>query len=125
MAPSRGGSAENPYSARHPSRVTCHGKRAAAIPDCTPSAQRLASGIMDANASAVSTEESVAAIATIDRPLPASVPPMPPTSMSSSSTTFSTLAATSALKPKVPQGIPPPIDLPITSMSGVSPAAPV
>ena len=68
----------------------------------------------------VMTCSRVARIAAMDSPLPARVPPIPPTSMSSSSTERAILSATSRVNPKVPQGIPPPIDLPMVIMSGCS-----
>ncbi len=68
----------------------------ASMPACTPSAQASASGTMCSKAAGVMTCSRVAFIAAIDRPLPARVPPMPPTSMSSSSTDRAIRSAISA-----------------------------
>ena len=95
------------------------------MPASTPSAQRSPSGSIRANASSVSTSVSVARIAASDSALPARVPPMPPTSMSSSAIEASIRSDTSAVMPNAPAGMPPAIALPIVMKSGSRPCAPV
>ena len=117
-APSCGAVGENVYSARQPSRVTCHGSPAASMPACTPSVQRTACAVIVSNAAGVSTSVRVARTAAMDRALPASVPPTPPTSMSSSSIERCTRAVSSAVMPNAAAGTPPPMVLPTTTASG-------
>jgi hypothetical protein len=57
-------------------------------------------------------------MAAIDKALPASVPPTPPTSTKSTSFAFIILSASYVVTPKAPQAIPPPIHFPIVIMSG-------
>ena len=52
---SAAGRARSRYSARQPSRVTCHGSPRSAIASATPASKRSASAIMCSNASSVST----------------------------------------------------------------------
>ena len=66
----------------------------------------------------VSTSPSVARIAAVDRTLPASVPPTPPTSTRSASACARICAATASVMPYAPDGMPPPMLLPMTKMSG-------
>ena len=68
---------------------------------------------------------SAARIAATDMALPASVPPIPLTSIDGSSKSARTTAATAALSPYAAAGTPPPIGLPITSRSGSRPYAAV
>ena len=65
----------------------------------TPSVKRSASGIMREYASSVRTCASVARIARSESALPASVPPMPPTSTGPSGSAAMTRAAVSSLMP--------------------------
>ena len=88
-----------------------------------PSVYVVDSAIMWANASSVRTCSSVARIAATDSALPAIVPPTPPMSTRSRSVRLSTRSANSADMPYAPAGMPPPIALPITTRSGVSPQA--
>ena len=83
--PFLGGEGRKWYSARAPSRVTCQGTSFAESTPFTPSSNRSASAIIRANASSVRTEVNVAQIAASESALPASVPPIPPTSESSRS----------------------------------------
>ena len=73
----------NRYSARQPRRVTCQGISKSLIPFSTPAVQRSAMGIMRSKASLVRTFVSVARMAARESALPASVPPIPPVSLSS------------------------------------------
>ena len=91
------------------------------MPASTPSAQRSASGIIREYADGVSTSASVTRMAANESALPASVPPMPPTSMSSSAMLASIAADTSAVMPKAPTGMPPATALPSVTKSGESP----
>jgi hypothetical protein len=68
----------------------------------------------------VNTLSRVALIVATERALPAKVPPIPPTSTRSTSFAWVTLSAIYCVKPYAPQGIPPPIDLPIVIISGSS-----
>ncbi len=82
--PLRGGVGMKWYSARAPRRATCHGTPCSRMTSRAPSDQRSPSGSIRANASSVRTSVSVARMAAIERAFPASVPPTPPTSASSS-----------------------------------------
>ena len=75
--------------------------------------------------SSVSTSSSVARIAASESGLPASVPPMPPTSSSQLDAGRAIRSATSAVMPYAPIGTPPPIALPTSRRSGSRPSAPV
>ena len=81
----RGAGRAKRYSARAPSWLIDHGTSSSSSIACTPSVNAVASSVMCANASAVSTSPRVARIAAVDSALPASVPPTPPTSMMSAS----------------------------------------
>ncbi len=85
-----------------------------------PAVNRSASAIMASNASSVSTCSRVARIAATDSALPARVPPTPPVSTISAVSSARICSASEAEKPKPPHGMPPPIDLPIVTMSGSS-----
>ena len=86
----------------------------------TPAVYRLARSVMPANAASVSTSVNVARAAASDSALPASVPPTPPVSTRSTPSSDVTRSATAALSPYAPIGMPPPIALPIVTMSGSS-----
>src|SRR5260370_1026696 len=108
------------YSARAPSCGTFQGRLAVRTCSATPSVKRLASGIIFSNAAGVRTCSSVARIAASESALPASVPPMPPTSQSSSCMRAEMRCATSSVQPYVPPGMPLPIGFPKTTKSGSS-----
>ena len=113
------------YSALAPSRLTVHPSWYLLIVFSTPSAHWFPSLIMRSKLSLVNTLLSVAFIAARDRALAAKVPPTPPVSITSSSTSLLIAAATLAFIPNAPVGNPPPIAFPIVKKSGSRPSSAV